>query len=145
MLEGTLQDGRTRRVLENLVDPVYNRLVSLVAGSRGIPEPRVREIAGGRVYAGTEAVELGLADTIGGLDDAIDYMRSEIEARRVRLEFRPRVKRSLLQRLVAGSLPSVSADLSSVESMLDGGRGVRTLLDGRPLAMLDLSFVGGDA
>ena len=49
----------------------YNRFVSLVADGRDMDLTDVEEIAKGRVWAGKTALELGLVDAIGGLDDAI--------------------------------------------------------------------------
>lgn len=53
------------------VDKVYGRFTSLVAEGRNLPLERVLDIAEGRVWAGTTANEIGLADMCGGLRSAI--------------------------------------------------------------------------
>lgn len=53
------------------VDKVYDTFTRLVADGRNLPLDKVLEIAGGRVYSGSDAVEIGLADANGGLSDAI--------------------------------------------------------------------------
>ena len=53
------------------VDKVYERFTSLVAEGRNLQLERVLEIAEGRVWAGTTADSIGLADTCGGLKTAI--------------------------------------------------------------------------
>lgn len=53
------------------VDKVYGRFTSLVAEGRNLPLERVLDIAEGRVWAGTTAREIGLADANGGLKAAI--------------------------------------------------------------------------
>ena len=53
------------------VDKVYERFTSLVAEGRNLPIERVLDIAEGRVWAGTTAKEIGLADACGGLKAAI--------------------------------------------------------------------------
>jgi protease-4 len=58
------------RILE-----MYDRFVEAVAAGRGLTPQRVREIGGGRVWMGPDAVELGLCDGIGGLGAAIDRAR----------------------------------------------------------------------
>ncbi|MFI3331962.1 MAG: signal peptide peptidase SppA [Rikenellaceae bacterium] len=58
-------------VMIKSVDKVYERFTSLVAEGRNLPLEDVLEIAQGRVWSGDEAVELGLADAIGGLKAAI--------------------------------------------------------------------------
>ncbi len=50
----------------------YDQFVSIVSEGRNIPEERVREIGQGRVYSGTDGIELGLVDIIGSLTTAID-------------------------------------------------------------------------
>lgn len=59
------------RVLQAIVDEAYDGFVRVIAEGRGLPEERVREIADGRVYTGTQAQELGLVDELGNLDAAI--------------------------------------------------------------------------
>ena len=41
----------------------------------------VDRIAGGRVWTGKSAVKIGLADRIGGLEDALDYAALQIGAK----------------------------------------------------------------
>jgi protease-4 len=50
--------------------------VHVVGVGRHMPEDRVRQLADGRVYSGTEAKALGLVDEIGYLDDAIHCAKS---------------------------------------------------------------------
>jgi protease-4 len=42
-----------------------------VAESRGLDRARVRALADGRVYSGRRAKELGLVDSLGGLEEAV--------------------------------------------------------------------------
>ncbi len=60
-------------LLQSWVDEAYDDFVTLVAEGRGLEEARVREIAEGRVWTGIDALEIGLVDEIGGLQDAIDF------------------------------------------------------------------------
>ena len=57
---------------QQLVDAFYDRFVDRVAAGRGLERARVLELATGEVWLGSEAVELGLADATGDLDDAIE-------------------------------------------------------------------------
>ena len=63
--------ARDRRVLQDLVDDVYDQFVEAVAAGRGMPEERVRALADGRVYSGRQALKVGLVDELGDLDAAI--------------------------------------------------------------------------
>lgn len=52
-------------------DEVYEGFVALVAEARDLPLETVRDLADGSVYTGRQALELGLVDEVGTLDDAI--------------------------------------------------------------------------
>jgi len=54
-----------------IIDEVYEDFVAVVAERRGLPMDRVRELADGRVYTGHQALEAGLVDDLGTLEDAI--------------------------------------------------------------------------
>ena len=60
-----------RKTLLRSVDKVYDTFTSKVANGRNLPMDKVLELAQGRVWSGTRAVELGLADANGGLREAI--------------------------------------------------------------------------
>lgn len=61
-----------RAILQALVDDVHGQFVRAVAKGRNLPEPKVRQLADGRVYSGEQAKRLGLVDQLGNMDDAID-------------------------------------------------------------------------
>ncbi len=54
---------------------MYDQFVGKVATARGLSEARVRELGGGRVWMGDDAVARGLCDAQGGLSDAIALAR----------------------------------------------------------------------
>jgi protease-4 len=60
-------------LFQTWVDEAYEKFINLVATGREIDEARVRELAQGRVWSGVDAVEIGLVDEIGGLEDAVRY------------------------------------------------------------------------
>lgn len=61
-----------RQAMQSYMDSTYAVFKGHVTKARGknLKKP-IEEIAGGRVYTGRQALELGLVDRIGGLDDAI--------------------------------------------------------------------------
>jgi len=59
-----------REIFQSIVDGLYSEFVDVISEGRGIPEDRVREIADGRVYSGSQAKDLGLVDSFGDLDEA---------------------------------------------------------------------------
>ena len=65
------------KAIQANIDNTYFKFVSKVANNRGMSYEEVLPIAGGRIWAGYKAVELGLVDYIGDLDDAIDSAASK--------------------------------------------------------------------
>lgn len=61
-----------------MLDAVYDGFVSRVAKGRKMTPEAVDAVAGGRVWSGRRAVEIGLADQFGGLNDALDYVAVEL-------------------------------------------------------------------
>ncbi len=57
--------------MRKFVDATYDRFLSHVTLSRRIPRKKLLKIAGGRVWSGAQALELGLVDRLGGLDAAL--------------------------------------------------------------------------
>ena len=69
-------------MVQETIDWFYDEFVTKVAEGRGLSLERTRELAQGRVYTGTQAVENGLADELGGLHDAIDHACRELGVER---------------------------------------------------------------
>ena len=59
------------RVIQSSINQGYDRFITLVARGRDLERAQVEEIAEGRVWAGAQALELGLVDQLGNLEDAI--------------------------------------------------------------------------
>src|SRR5256712_5705752 len=59
-----------RALLQGMVDDVLGQFVDAVARGRGMPPARVRALADGRIYSGSQALSQGLVDRLGGLDAA---------------------------------------------------------------------------
>lgn len=61
-----------QRIFQSMVDDMYQQFVETVSEGRGLEETRVREVADGRVFTGSQAMENGLVDYLGNYYDAID-------------------------------------------------------------------------
>ena len=70
-----------KNAIQASIENTYKKFVSKVADNRGMGYEEVLPIAGGRIWAGNKALELGLVDKIGGLDEAIKSAakRAEVE------------------------------------------------------------------
>lgn len=60
-----------KKMMELTVARTYRDFISLVAKGRRMDEHKVADLAQGRVFTGRQAVDLGLADTLGGMDVAL--------------------------------------------------------------------------
>ncbi len=73
---GTLSRPKTEAELARYqasVDRIYELFLEKVAAARSLSKERVAELAQGRVWSGSDALEVGLVDRIGGLDEAIAH------------------------------------------------------------------------
>ena len=58
--------------LQEIVNKIYYHFISDIAENRDMPISEIEEVASGDIYLGSEALENGLVDKLGNLDDAID-------------------------------------------------------------------------
>jgi protease-4 len=63
--------NEVKNLIQANIDNTYFKFVTKVAENRGMAYEEVLPIAGGRIWAGYKALELGLVDKIGDLDDAL--------------------------------------------------------------------------
>ncbi len=68
-----------RKVLQGYMQQAYEVFKGHVTQGRGskLRKP-IDEIAGGRVYTGKQALDLGLVDQIGGLQQAVEYAAAKV-------------------------------------------------------------------
>lgn len=60
-----------RKMLQALIDDSYDQFVSVVAESRDLEMDSVKEFADGSVFTGRQAMQMGLIDRLGTMQDAI--------------------------------------------------------------------------
>jgi protease-4 len=124
-------DPRVAEAMQLWIDDAYRDFVRRVADARGQTWDAVDRIARGRVWSGTDAMELGLVDHLGGLQEAI-----ESAARRANLEdgygvfyveeepsFRERLLRRILDTAASAetgtpAFPALTRTLRAVPSEL---------------------------
>lgn len=59
--------------VEKQIDTIYDEFLRRVAEGRGLTADATRKVAKGRVWSGADAVRLGLADRLGGLQEATEW------------------------------------------------------------------------
>ena len=109
-------------MLQKTIDDVYGRFLALVGKSRGIPVEKLDDLAGGRVWSGTQAKQAGLVDEIGGLDDCLAAVAKQAGLGKYSVIHRPSHSEGLDLSLLFG-------DVDETESRVAG-------LSGEALAVL---------
>ncbi|MDX1652148.1 MAG: signal peptide peptidase SppA [Brumimicrobium sp.] len=79
-------------MIQDEVDYVYDRFLSVVAEGRGMSKEEVNVIARGRVWTGRDAKEIGLVDEIGGLREAISYAAEQAGISKPVVRYYPKVE-----------------------------------------------------
>ena len=62
---------QAKAILHSSIENTYDRFISLVANGRNTSVEKVEKLAKGRIWTGQQALEMGLVDEFGGLNDAI--------------------------------------------------------------------------
>lgn len=88
-----------RAALQRNINRGYETFVGRVAQGRGMSVDSIKAIAEGRVWAGKDAIEIGLVDELGNLDDVINAMAMELDADKFCVREYPKTKLSFLEML----------------------------------------------
>ncbi len=59
-------------ILQSLIDDVHQQFMTAIAEGRKMDLKKVKALADGRIFTGRQALEAGLVDELGNLQDAID-------------------------------------------------------------------------
>ncbi|HHX87364.1 MAG TPA: signal peptide peptidase SppA [Firmicutes bacterium] len=62
-----------RELMQTLSDEIYEQFISDVSAGRNLDKEKVRDLATGQVYTGSQALELGLVDRLGGIEEAVEW------------------------------------------------------------------------
>lgn len=112
-----------REILQNWMDEVYEVFKGHVVRNRGdrLKKP-IDEIAGGRVFTGRQALELGLVDQLGSLSDAIRLAADKAGLKEAEYDVRvvPRPK-SFIE-LLMSDLAGEDSDEGQIQTALLGWR-----------------------
>lgn len=92
-----------KAMLQKYVGNTYNDFTSLVARTRGLRQSYVDSIGQGRVWAGADAIELGLVDELGGLDKAIEYAAKQADLTDYSIKNYPKQK-NLMESLLSSNI-----------------------------------------
>ncbi|QQK81139.1 signal peptide peptidase SppA [Salicibibacter cibi] len=79
ILSGTREmEDDEEEILQEMADEMLDEFVDVIVEGREMPEDTVRDLADGRIYTGNQALDNGLIDGLGGLDDTIVTMEENL-------------------------------------------------------------------
>ena len=140
-----------REWMQANIDSVYEQFVTLVAESRGLEKAAVDSIAQGRVWAGADAINIGLVDEFGTVLDAVKYAADKVGLEKYRIVYYPEIKSKSLMQMLKGSndndTPLVSIDLPEsiqgpVQTFIEAGNIVGDLSSPTIQARMECFIVG---
>lgn len=117
-------------IFEANIEQSYNTFLRVVAENRGMTVEEVDEIAQGRVYSGQAALDVGLVDAIGDIDDALRIAAEMAEIDDYNIEIYPK-KQDLFEAFFGGAnaqmknwifgwIPrEIQSDLNDVNNLLN--------------------------
>ncbi len=104
-------DQNERVIVQKMIDDFYTNFVSIVAEGRGKSYEEIDAIAGGRVWAGSDALELGLIDMYGGLEKSIEVAAEMAGLENYRVQSLPKLEdpiTAIMNQLTGGSMIRVN-------------------------------------
>lgn len=96
---------QSKTKIQSMVERGYRTFLSRVAEGRAMSLEGVDAIGQGRVWLGSKALELGLVDTLGGLNTAIEEAAKLAELEDYVIDYGTR-RISLLEELLSSSVPT---------------------------------------
>jgi protease IV len=99
-------DPTLKATITESIETIYATFVTRVAVGRKMTFAQVDEIAQGRVWTGTEALELGLVDQLGGLETAMKEAAKLAKIKKYKIQNLPEFDKNFIEFLnEANSLP----------------------------------------
>ena len=104
-----------RAILQRYINNGYELFTKRCAEGRNMNIDSLKAIAEGRIYSGTDAMQLGLVDEMGGLEEAIAFAAKKANISNYTLKYYPSVK-SLIEQI--SDIFSTSVEERIVKSQL---------------------------
>jgi protease-4 len=110
---------KERKLIQELVDDMFRRFKEIVkAGRPKLDDAAVDRVATGQIFTARQALEAGLVDRIGFLEDAIDRAveLAGLPAEKARVVKYSKPK-GLLDEVLGGAAPTGRADLAAIAEL----------------------------
>lgn len=105
-----------REYLQEFVGKIHRQFVADVAAGRSLDIDAVSRLADGRIYTGTESIELGLVDRLGNLEDAVDWAAELAGVKGpVSIVYPPKPKQAFIEYLTEASINKLTNVITNNE------------------------------
>jgi protease IV len=122
-----------RNIMQKSVDKTYSTFVTHVSKGRKMTYENVDKIGEGRVWSGSNAKEIGLVDTMGGLTQAIEIAAKKANLKKYRIEELPKLEDPFTQimkeltgdvreRIIKRELADKYSQYTAMKNLLSGDR-----------------------
>ena len=129
---------KDKALLQMGTDLVYDKFIAKVADNRGVTKEEIDQIARGKVWIGSKALEIGLVDEIAGIDRAIELAAELAEIDEELLGVKRINRDSDLDSFFAGMMAKITSSIIKITG-LDFLYKKNELLDGIEESLHELS------
>lgn len=127
-----------RNKIELMIKEMYSRFIQKVAEGRNKSTEEIENVAQGRVWSGIDAINLGLVDVNGGLEDAIDIARTKANLKKDEFTIVEYPKPQLMDLSAIVPLPlSTQIEKNPTFQLLK----FNLKYNGKPLTMMPIEFI----
>ena len=131
---------KDKALLQMGTDLVYDKFIAKVADNRGVTKEEIDQIARGKVWIGSKALEIGLVDEIAGIDRAIELAAELAEIDEELLGVKRINRESVLDSFFAGMMAKITSSIIKITG-LDFLYKKNELLDGIEESLHELSMM----
>ena len=131
---------KDKALLQMGTDLVYDKFIAKVADNRGVTKEEIDQIARGKVWIGSKALEIGLVDEIAGIDRAIELAAELAEIDEELLGVKRIIRDSDLDSFFAGMMAKITSSIIKITG-LDFLYKKNELLDGIEESLHELSMM----
>jgi len=131
---------KDKALLQMGTDLVYDKFIAKVADNRGVTKEEIDQIARGKVWIGSKALEIGLVDEIAGIDRAIELAAELAEIDEELLGVKRINRDSDLDSFFAGMMAKITSSVIKITG-LDFLYKKNEILDGIEESLRELSMM----
>ena len=131
---------KDKALLQMGTDLVYDKFIAKVADNRGVTKEEIDQIARGKVWIGSKALEIGLVDEIAGIDRAIELAAELAEIDEELMGVKRINRDSDLDSFFAGMMAKITSSIIKITG-LDFLYKKNELLDGIEESLHELSMM----